>query len=382
MPLVLQPAAIRNNATTASAAIGKTRFNFIYISLIQNSATQARSQPRFLQRAVPRRGIRHRTCGKRLFRMAYYLGVDGGASKTAALVTDDTGRALGDGLAGPSNHLRVGIETAARNIERAVNKALVAADVASREIGWTYCGIAGADHPAHRQEVVDSLSVFFPRGNFTVDNDARIALSGAIGFGAGVVVIAGTGSVCVGRNDAGDEARAGGWGPLVGDEGSGFAIARAGLAAILRAYDGRGPATLMTELLKRDYDMTPPDLPRFVYATTTHADDIARVGKLVIDAAENGDAPAHEIIERAGGELGSCVLAVASRLGLTSIDFPVAYVGGAFNAGETLLAPMRRAVVAAAPRARIVAPAHTPVEGAARMAIRAATHPRPARAGA
>src|SRR5206468_10198583 len=152
----------------------------------------------------------------------YFLGVDGGASKTAALVTDENGEPLGDGLAGPSNHLRVGIETASRNIERAVNKALVAADVTSREIVWAYCGIAGADHPAHRQEVVDSLSVFFPRGNFTVDNDARIALSGAIGFGAGVVVIAGTGSVCVGRNDAGEEARASGWGPIVGDEGSGL----------------------------------------------------------------------------------------------------------------------------------------------------------------
>ncbi|HEX9407098.1 MAG TPA: BadF/BadG/BcrA/BcrD ATPase family protein, partial [Thermoanaerobaculia bacterium] len=125
--------------------------------------------------------------------MTFFLGVDGGASKTAALVTDDQGKSLGDGVAGPSNHLRVGIETAARNIERAVNKALVNADVASREIVWAYCGIAGADHPAHRQEIVDSLNIFFPRGNFTVDNDARIALSGAIGFGAGVVVIAGTG---------------------------------------------------------------------------------------------------------------------------------------------------------------------------------------------
>jgi len=312
--------------------------------------------------------------------MAYYLGVDGGASKTAALVTDDTGRPLGDGIAGPSNHLRVGIETAARNIERAVNKALVTADVASREIIWTYCGIAGADHPAHRQEVVDSLSVFFPRGNFTVDNDARIALTGAIGFGPGVVVIAGTGSVAVGRNAAGDEARAGGWGPIVGDEGSGYAIARAGLAAVLRAHDGRGPATLMTELLKRDYAMTPPDLPRFVYAQTTHADDIARVGKLVIDAAENGDALAMEIVTRSGGELGRAVLAVAQRLGLTSSDFPVAYVGGAFNAGETLIAPMRTAVLAEAPNARIGPPAHTPVEGAAQMAIRAATNPRPTRA--
>src|SRR6267143_136444 len=185
--------------------------------------------------------------------MTYFLGVDGGASKTAALVTNDAGKALGDGLAGPSNHLRVGIETAARNVERAVNKALVAANVASREIAWTYCGIAGADHPAHRQEVVDSLSVFFPRGNFTVDNDARIALTGAIGFGPGVVVIAGTGSVAYGRNEAGEEARAGGWGPTLGDEGSAYGIARAGLGAVLRAFDGRGQKTLIADLLERDY---------------------------------------------------------------------------------------------------------------------------------
>lgn len=313
--------------------------------------------------------------------MAYYLGVDGGASKTAALVTDETGRPLGDGVAGPSNHLRVGIETAARNIERAVNRALVAADVHSREIVWTYCGIAGSDHPAHRQEVVDSLSVFFPRGNFTVDNDARIALTGAIGFGAGIVVIAGTGSVAVGRNSAGNEARASGWGPIVGDEGSGYAIARGGLAAILREFDGRGPATSMTELLQRDFDMTPADLPRFVYAQTTHADDIARIGKLVIDAAENGDAVAGEIVAHAGGELAKAVLAVAQRLGLTTADFPVSYAGGAFNAGETLLAPMRNAILAAAPRARLAPPAHTPVEGAAQMALHAATHPRSTRAG-
>jgi N-acetylglucosamine kinase-like BadF-type ATPase len=313
--------------------------------------------------------------------MAYYLGVDGGASKTAALVTDDSGHPLGDGIAGPSNHLRVGIETASRNIVRAINKALVKAEVGSREIVWAYCGIAGADHPAHRQEVVDSLSDFFPRGNFTVDNDARIALTGAIGFGAGVVVIAGTGSVAVGRNTTGEEARAGGWGPIVGDEGSGYFIARGGLSAILRAYDGRGPATSMTDLLKRDHDMTPSDIPRFVYAQTTHADDIARLGKLVVEAAENGDGIAADVVNRAGKELAKAVLAVAQRLGLASSDFPVAYVGGAFNAGETLLAPMRTAILAAAPHARIVPPAHTPVEGAAQMAIRAATNPRPTRAG-
>lgn len=312
--------------------------------------------------------------------MTYFLGVDGGASKTAALVTDDGGKSLGDGVAGPSNHLRVGIETAARNIERAVNKALVNADVASREIVYAYCGIAGADHPAHRQEIVDSLNIFFPRGNFTVDNDARIALTGAIGFGAGIVVIAGTGSVAYGRNEAGEEARAGGWGPTLGDEGSAYGIARAGLTAVLRAHDGRGPSTKMLDILGHEYQLAASEIPRFVYATTTHADDIARYSRLVTEAAEAGDKVACGILQDAGVELAKSIIAVADRLKIASHDFPVAYVGGAFNAGELLLAPMREVVLAKAPGAKIAPPNRTPVEGAAMMAIRASATPRPGRA--
>jgi N-acetylglucosamine kinase len=311
--------------------------------------------------------------------MRVFLGVDGGASKTAALVTDESGKSLGTGLAGPSNHLRVGIETAARNIERAVNKALVAADVASREIVWAYCGIAGADHPAHRQEIVDSLQIFFPRGNFTVDNDARIALTGAIGFGAGIVVIAGTGSVAFGRNDAGEEARAGGWGPIIGDEGSGYFIARTGLSAILRAFDGRSKPTLMTEMLRNEYHLEPRDLPRAIYAQTTHVDDVARFAKLVFDAADAGDAVARSILDLAAQQLATCVLAVARRLKIDAGAFPVAYVGGVFNAGEALLGPMREAITAEAAKATLQPPLRTPVEGAAQMAIRAAESPRPER---
>lgn len=310
----------------------------------------------------------------------YYLGVDGGASKTAALVIDEEGQPLGRGVAGPSNHLRVGIETATRNIERAVNIALVEAGMAIRQVEYAYCGIAGADHPAHRQRVIDSLRIFFPRGNFIVDNDARIALTGAVGFGSGIVIISGTGSVAFGRNDAAQEARAGGWGPTIGDEGSGYAIARDGLSAIVRAHDGRGRPTKMTELLCYDYDMcSPEDLPRFVYATTTHADDIARYGKLVIESARLGDEVAREILERAGRELAECVLAVARRLSLTGVAFPVAYVGGVFNAEDVLLDPMRALLHKEAAQATLNPPKNTPVEGAAMMAIRAAAHPRPER---
>jgi len=120
-------------------------------------------------------------------------------------------------------------------------------------------------------------------------------------------------------------------------------------------------------------------LPRFVYATTTHADDIARYGRLVIEAAQAGDRIANAIMNDAGTELGSCVLAVARKLGLIGTEFPVAYVGGAFHAGELLLNPMIRVIRAEAPKAHIGPPTHTPVEGAALMAIRASVFPRPTR---
>ncbi|MEO8035101.1 MAG: BadF/BadG/BcrA/BcrD ATPase family protein, partial [Acidobacteriota bacterium] len=183
-----------------------------------------------------------------------------------------------------------------------------------------------------------------------------------------------------GRNQAGEEARAGGWGPTLGDEGSGYAIAREGLSAIVRAHDGRGEPTKITELLCREHGLCEPaDLPRFVYAATTHADDIARYGKLVIEAGEQGDAVALQILANAGHELGSSVVAVAEHLRMTSESFPVAYVGGAFHAGELLLAPMREVILATVPEAVIGPPLRSPVEGAALLAIRAAANPRPTR---
>ena len=312
--------------------------------------------------------------------MTYYIGVDGGASKTAAIVIDEKDRTLGSGLAGPSNHLRVGIEEATRNIERAVNIAMVEAGIAMRDVDYAYCGVAGSDHPAHRQKVIDSLNIFFPRGNFIVDTDARVALTGAIGFDAGVVIISGTGSVAFGRNTHGDEARAGGWGPTLGDEGSGYWIAREGLSAVVRAHDARGFNTMMTDMICNQYNMcNAEELPKFVYATTTHADDIARYGQVVIEAAKRDDDVARDILSRAGAELVECVLAVARKLHMTDDDFPVAYVGGAFHAGDLLLNPMRLRLQRDSPGATLIPPHHPPVVGAAMMAKRTASQPRPGR---
>jgi N-acetylglucosamine kinase-like BadF-type ATPase len=309
--------------------------------------------------------------------MAYYLGLDGGGSKTEAIVVDENMRVLGDGRAGPSNHLRVGIEEATREVKRAIVEATTEAGIQLGQIEFGYCGIAGSDHPKHRATMVDAVRRFLPHGRFTVDSDTRIALTGAIGFGVGIVVISGTGSVSFGRSEDDVEARAGGWGPTIGDEGSAYSIGRNGLIAVARALDGRGPATAMTDILCTHYGVCDPaELSYLVYAPTTHADDIALYLRLVAEAARQDDEVAKKILESEATELANTALAVVRKLKLFEREFPLAYVGGAFKAGSLLLEPFSRNVLDKAPGAQIQPPKETPVFGAARLAIRSAKSPR------
>lgn len=309
-----------------------------------------------------------------------FLGIDGGGSKTAAVIVDGSMNVLGEGRAGPGNHLRVGIEAARDSIERATTQACAVAGVKITELTYVYCGIAGADHPQHRAAVVESLRSLFGGEQFTVDSDARVALTAGIGLqAAGVVIISGTGSVAYGRSATGEEARAGGWGPTLGDEGSGYSIALRGLTAIVRAHDGRGPKTMITDLVCRHHGMCEPaDLPLFVYAPTTHVDDIAVYFGSVSEAAMKGDASALEIFENEGRELGLTVAAVARRLGLRG-SFPVAYSGGAFAAGELLTKPLDARLRELMPEARLQPAIERPVLGAARMAIAASERRRASR---
>ncbi|MGA7615191.1 MAG: BadF/BadG/BcrA/BcrD ATPase family protein, partial [Thermoanaerobaculia bacterium] len=282
--------------------------------------------------------------------MSLYIGVDGGGSKTSSIVVDESMHPLGRGEAGPSNFLRVGLDSARIELEKAILQAVRAADADFEQVAFTYCGIAGADHPEHRKRLVGALGSFFPRGNFTVASDARIALTAGIGLGEGIVIISGTGSVAFGRNDRGDEARAGGWGPTIGDEGSGYSIAREGLSAVVRAFDGRGPQTIITDLVCAHHDLCEPrDLPLFVYAPTTRAYDIAAYTRLIIEAANKGDDVAVQILREAGDELGQAVVAVAGQLEMKSHTCAVAYVGGAFHAGAFLIDPMERTIREACP---------------------------------
>jgi N-acetylglucosamine kinase len=218
-----------------------------------------------------------------------------------------------------------------------------------------------------------ALEEHFGTGRVFVTTDARIALAGATPGGPdepGVVLIAGTGAIAFGRGAGGAEARAGGWGPLLGDEGSGYAIARQGLAAVVRELDGRGPQTrIRTLLFESERNIhTLEELLAKIYRSEGGAGDVAAYFPLVLSAAKGGDAEARRILGEAGRELALAAITVIRKLRLEAEAFPVATVGGVFAAGELLLGPLAAEVHAVAPGARVGPPAYPPEIGAIRMA--------------
>lgn len=302
------------------------------------------------------------------------LGVDGGGTKTQAIITDEEGRMLGEGLAGPSNPLRVGVSNAAAAVRAAVDRACVSAgvrrtDIASAEIGLA--GVRRADLKERMSDALRSLGIT----SIEVVTDADIALYGATGGKPGLVLIAGTGSICCGRNARRKHVCAGGWGPLAGDEGSGSWIARRALQAVAQATDGRGAATNLGEAACLYFNVaTPDDLSLAIYAPSMTNDRIAGYARYVIEAASGGDAVAKEIIVDAGRELAAAACTVIRKLRIEGERFQVAYVGGVFSAGKLILEPLRAGVRRIAPHAFLAPPQLSPAVAAATMARKQIRH--------
>jgi N-acetylglucosamine kinase-like BadF-type ATPase len=299
---------------------------------------------------------------------ALVLGVDGGGTKTRAVITEAREHVLGEGVAGPSNPLRVGVAAAVAAIGEAVDKACAAADVQQSDLIAAEIGLAGVRRGDLRERMREALRVLGIKA-LSIVTDADIALFGGTNGAPGVVIIAGTGSVCCGINARGRREYAGGWGPLAGDEGSGSWIARRALQSVARASDGRGPETELTEAACEYLKVaTPEDISTAIYAPGMTNDRIAGYARYVIEEATKGDAVARDILADAGRELGIAANAVIRRLRMENERFQVAYVGGVFSAGELMLEPLRKEVARLAPRAYLAPPLLAPAVAAARMA--------------
>jgi N-acetylglucosamine kinase-like BadF-type ATPase len=248
--------------------------------------------------------------------------------------------------------------------ERAYSNAGVRrVDVAAAEVGLA--GVKREDLRERMRAALDELGI----KSIEVVTDSDIALYGATEGKPGLVIIAGTGSVCCGMNARGRHACAGGWGPVAGDEGSGSWIARRGLQAVARATDGRARKTSLVEAACEYFRVAKPeDLSTAVYAPNMTNNGIAGFGKHVIEAAKRRDAVSREIVEDAGRELAQAAAAVIRKLRMERERFPVGYVGGVFAAGGMILDPLREEIGRVARRALLAPPVLAPAEAAARMA--------------
>jgi N-acetylglucosamine kinase-like BadF-type ATPase len=297
----------------------------------------------------------------------HVIGIDAGGTKTVCLLADDRGRIESEGR-GPGANLHTAGEL---GLEKVLHEVMETA-VGDRSVvlGAICLGMAGVDREDEARTVRAILRRLGHRSRVVVVNDALIALVAGIGDAPGIVVIAGTGSIVYGRNAAGEAARAGGWGHMIGDEGSGYWIGREALASVMRAADGRGPATeLSREILSHFGVADVSRLPRIVYDRETPRAAVAELGPLVQRIADAGDAVAGRILERATDELVVAAESVASRLEMRGDPFTFLLSGGAFRAVPRLGEALERRLAEVAPRSQVQRLDVEPAVGAVRLAL-------------
>jgi len=288
-------------------------------------------------------------------------GIDAGGTKTRAFAVTRDGRIVGRGAGGPGNLLSS--PDPAGSISAALAEAL-----AGRRADAVVLSCAGGDRAADRERGREILrAIVGPGIPVDVTHDAQAALYAGNPAGRGVVLIAGTGSVAYGRNASGEEERSGGWGHLIGDEGSAFWIGKEGLQAASHDYDGRGGPTAISRHLYRDLgvDDLQGVLP-LLYGRPHPAPAIAAATRAVAQANSEGDAIAADIVERGARELARAATVVAMKLGLA--DGPVYLAGGAFENVPALEQRVRQELLSALPRAAVGPVAEEPAMGAARLA--------------
>ena len=260
------------------------------------------------------------------------LGVDGGGSKTAALIAslDDAGQIhiLGQGRGGPSNLRLAGKEQSLASLNKAVDEALLEANLQGQTVDYAVLALAGSSFSDVRDEVSAWAQQRNLSSHFEIIHDAQPVLASGAVNGRGIALIVGTGSVAVGVNAKGEAATLGGWGHWFGDKGSGFDLASKALSAVAEAADGVGPPTIMSELvLARLGISNPRKILQQVSANGDVRRAVAALAPIVLEAAAQQDVLAIEIISNAIGEAVKLVAAVSKKLTFKA-PYPLMLAGG------------------------------------------------------
>lgn len=294
--------------------------------------------------------------------MAYFLGIDGGGSKTSCLVADEDS-VLGSGSAAGSNVVRVGEGRAGEALSAAIRQACTVANIAPSQVHRTCVGVAGAARP-EIGDVVRRLVGGIVGGEIEVCGDMVVALHAAFGNGPGIVVISGTGSIAYGRNARGETVRAGGWGHAISDEGSGHWIGRSAITATLRALDEGQEAPLLDKLMQA-WGVTTRDQ---VVLKGNASADFAALLPAVLAAADTGEVLARGVLTRAGTELAAIAKIVLRRLFPGPGPVPAAMSGGVFANSALVRQVFYNDLIAEFPHVALNANTVEPVRGALDLA--------------
>jgi N-acetylglucosamine kinase-like BadF-type ATPase len=298
----------------------------------------------------------------------YYLGIDGGGTKTTCAVGDETSL-LATASAGPSNIVRVGEATTRESLQQAVRQACAAAGITPEQVSRTCAGGSGAARPELAAIVREFLAEILPTP-VDVVGDMQIALEAAFDTGPCVIVIAGTGSIAYGRDQRGKTVRAGGWGFAIGDEGSAHWIGRAAVIALLRASDQNEAACdspLASALFRAWGVRSLSDLARA--ANSVPPPDFSALFPAVVAAK---DELAAQVLRGAGRELAQVADVVIVRLFAKDErgPVPVGMIGGVFRHAELVRQVFYNELRRLDPRAEVIPKVIEPVEGALRLARR------------
>jgi N-acetylglucosamine kinase-like BadF-type ATPase len=299
--------------------------------------------------------------------MLHVLGIDAGGTKTACLLADEQGQVLAEAR-GPGANLQAAGEL---HVEKVLHDVMEEAIGERQIMPAAIClGIAGVDRPDDAAVVRGIMKRIGYKARVLVVNDALVALEAGAPGKPGVVVISGTGSICYGRNAAGVAARSGGWGYVLGDEGSGYWIGRAALRAVLREADQRGRATALTPLLLAHFGVTRAQgLIHEVYHSSLKPSAIGALAKSVQAAFSKGDAVAIGILRGAADELEASAISVARRLDLTGSPFPFVLAGGIFRAVPWLEGELGRRLPVVSPGSHVKLLDREPAVGAVALAL-------------
>ena len=299
-------------------------------------------------------------------RQKFFLGIDGGGTKTVGLLADQSGHIIGKAESGASNYHAVGEEQAKKVLSDVVSR-LISDASASLESCTGCLGLAGVTSSVDRHVIGRICDEIGLPGNRILTHDAQIALAGGAEELSGVIIIAGTGSIVYGMNAAGREAQAGGWGHLLGDEGSGYDIARRALQAVTRTADGRGRPTLLSSLMldALDFSQSRNLIP---WMHSVSKDQVAQLAGLVFDAANSNDSVAQGILDEAIDELRLAACVVVDKLGFSQ-SFNLVLSGGIFKHQPTFAASLRNRLRDLSPHARVCLPKHEPAYGAILFAM-------------